>query len=249
MSVVRNIGCIEQRGRIAKAAVLPIALILSALLMAAAIEAPEARWLGWFTLIPLFLSIRMLTPLKATAAGALWGLSFFFFSALGPDAPIALTARSALLLTAIPALYARLGVHLTRRSGFSPLLLGLGWVGVEFALGSLSLHHGLLAGTLGNGLVIRTLGNLAGYALVAFLVAYVNASLLEMLTTVCVPRAGTRLVPSRSGASRGRLFPLDVPDLLFCLLGPVQPRAPPTPGPARSARCGCFSVSYSGFES
>ena len=205
-----------------------VARVLSALLMAVAVDAPEARWLGWFALVPLFLSIRKLGPLKATAAGAGWGLSLFLFLALAPDPPITFTLRSCLALTIIPALYARLGVHVTRRAGFSPLLLGLGWVAVEFALRPLSLHHGLLAGTLGDGLVLRTLGNLAGYVLVAFLVAYVSASLLDILSTAYVPEAATRLAPPGSGASGVWWYPLDVSDYSHRRLGPAQPRAPPT---------------------
>jgi hypothetical protein len=57
---------------------------------------------------------------------------------------------------------------LTRQKGFSPLLLGLGWIAVELALQPLGLRYGLLAATQGSGLVVRTMGYLAGYVMVAF---------------------------------------------------------------------------------
>ena len=224
----RHIGSSESRGWIGKAAVLMAALVVSAFLMALAISSPTGRWLGWFTLLPLFFSIRVLSPVQAGLAGSVWGLAFAVFSATGPDAQIAFTLRSVIPLTLVPGLYAGLGAFLTRRSGFSPLILGLGWVGVELTLRPLALHHGLLASTQGNGLFIRTLGSVAGYVLVAFLVAYVNASLLEMLTVVCV--AGgvpLRLTARGSGDAGRRLSPLDVPHYFLYLRGPVQPRAPP----------------------
>jgi apolipoprotein N-acyltransferase len=194
--------------------------------MGIALRSPNGLWLGWFTLIPLFLSIRVLTPLRALCAGSFWGLCLFLFSTAAGGAPFAPGLWSLVLLGSVPGVYAFLGALQTRRVGFSPLLLGLGWIAVELALLPLGLRHGLLAGTQGQGLVVRTMGFLAGYVVVAFIVAYVNAMLLTMLRDVCVVVLRSRLESGLSGAVK-RLFSIDLPAHFFHLLSLSQPRAPP----------------------
>ncbi len=213
--------------RLGKAAVPAASLIVSAYLMALAIESPHHWWLGWVTLLPLFFAIRILSPLRALSCGALWGGSLFLFSLASVDPQIAPTVGSLALLSAIPAVYAYLGARLTRRFGFSPLTLGFGWIGVELALGPLGLKHGLLAGAQGEIAVLNYMGSFAGYALVAFLVAYVNAWLLSIVTQVHTT-TGTSRVFSRSGDGVRPLVPLEVPCFLFQLLiRPSRPRGPP----------------------
>ncbi|MFQ5592456.1 MAG: hypothetical protein ACE5HE_14960 [Phycisphaerae bacterium] len=194
--------------------------------MTAALQSPELWWLGWVTLLPLFLAIRVLSPARAMLAGALWGFSLCLFSVNADGVALAPTLRSFALLTVIPSLYALFGVHVTRRVGFSPLLLGIGWVAVEFALQPLALRNGLLAATQADGLFVRTLGNLGGYVLVAFLVAYVSASLLSVISDVCIDIPGRRYVPG-SGAGRGRPFPIEAPVYTSRFVHSAQPRAPP----------------------
>lgn len=216
----------ESAGAAAKVVLVAIMLVVSAGLMGAALQSPAGRVLGWFTLVPLFFLIRLLTPLRALFAGAFWGLCLFLFGAAAANAPFAPTLTNLLLLSTIPGLYAGAGALLTRRIGFSPLLLGLGWIGVELALQPLALYNGLLAGTLGHGLVVRTMGYLAGSVVVAFIVAYVNASLLEMVTEACVATGAVRFTAG-AAAPEERFFPLELPAYLFEYLRPHQPRAPP----------------------
>jgi len=113
--------------------------------------------------------------------GGLWGLCLYLFVAAAGSV-IPSTTPALALLTIIPAAYAGLGALLTRRIGFNPLVLGLGWVLVEVALKPLGLRSGLLAGTQAGGTLVYWVGQVLGYVLVAFLVAYVNASLLAVLT-------------------------------------------------------------------
>lgn len=217
----------EVGGRLPIAAlVLGLALVVSAYGMARAIESPEHWWLGWVALLPLFASIRVLSPIQALLAGGLWGLSLFVSAVAATNASIAPSATSLVLLCLVPALYTYLGARLTRQVGFSPYLLALGWVGVELALRPLGLRHGLLAATQGDGWIIRLFGSLAGYALVAFVVAYVNAVLLSVLSRVPVSTAGQRFVRGPS-PPLGRRFDLDGWHGLFHLIRPAQPRAPP----------------------
>lgn len=169
----------------ARTAGLAMLLAASAFLMALSLRLDDARWLGWITLLPLFLSIRVLRPLEALCAGSFWGLLLAAFTANGSEASLLPGLKSYAMLTLVPGLYAALASRVTRKVGFHPLLLGLGWVGVELILQPLTVRHGLLAATQGNGLAIRAIGHLGGYLCVAFLVAYVNASLLEMLTVAC----------------------------------------------------------------
>ncbi len=212
----------------AKAIGLGLALALSAQLMGVAIQAPTAWWLGWVTLLPLMLAIRVLRPTDALLAGSFWGICFYAVSLSAERSFIAPSSGVALLLATIPGLYAFLGAVITRRIGFSPLLLGVGWVGVEFALHPLALENGLLAGTLGDGALIRVFGNLAGYVLVAFLVAYVTASLLSVLSVVCVGVVPLR--PLRASSSQPpRIFHSETTFDVRTFIRPMRPRGPPQP--------------------
>lgn len=218
---------VQSRGAaLGKTALIALSLMGGAYLMSVALRSTDGRWLGWITLLPLFLAIRVLRPGQAFLAGGFWGLCLAIFSSTGSGAPLALTLRSGLLLSAIPALYALLGSVITRRIGFSPLLLGLGWVGVELALQPLALHNGLLAHTQGNALVMRAVGALSGYIIVAFLVAYVNASIVEMLTNVC-DVSGTRRLVNHADDFPRTIFTLDLPSYWIHCPTPAHPRAPP----------------------
>ncbi len=212
--------------RLAKAAAIGASLLVSANAMALAIASPSFWWLGWLTLLPLLLAIRLLSPGRAAVAGSFWGLCFYAISVGGAGAPLAPSLLSALLLAAIPGIYAGLGSRITRRVGFSPLLLGLGWVGVELALKPLALHHGLLAGTQGEGVMIRVVGNVAGYALVAFLLAYVSACLLSVLGEVYA-WARSKGVVRAVGSYVQKSTPLIDSLAIQLYLRATQPRGPP----------------------
>lgn len=203
-----------------------VALLASAYLMTLARASADYGWLAWGTLLPLFFSIRVLSPRRAMAAGVFWGLGLFVFSAFSQNGFVEATARSLALLTLIPGVYSLVLAAITRRVGFSPLLLGLGWVGVELALRPLALHHGLLAGTQGDGLFIHTLGQLAGFVLVAFVVAYVNASMLSMLRDVCVTGEPTRFA-ARSTSRYAWRHPTESTSFLIHIPLLTRPRAPP----------------------
>lgn len=212
--------------RVGKASVFALALAGSAYLMALAIESPKHVLLGWVTLLPLFYAIRVLSPARALVSGAFWGVCLFLASAAFARTEIAPSLGSLTLLSLIPGAYCYFGAALTRRIGFSPYLLALGWIGVEFALRPLGLRCGLLAATQGDGFVVRAVGSFAGYALVAFLVAYFNASLLSVLHDVRMSLSIPRWAARSSEPSR-RLLPADVPCELTRFLHILQPRAPP----------------------
>ncbi len=192
----RQLSAEGHRLELGKTIGLAVLLAASAFMMALSLRLDDARWLGWITLLPLFLSIRVLRPLESLVAGSFWGLLLAAFSASGAEASLVPGLKSYALLTLVPGLYAALASRVTRKVGFHPLLLGLGWVGVELILQPLTVRNGLLAATQGNGLAIRAIGHLGGYLCVAFLVAYVNASLLEILTVACPVGSARRIIAS-----------------------------------------------------
>ena len=205
---------------------LALMLGVSATFMALAVQTPRHFWLGWITLLPLMQSARSLTPGGAFCAGSFWGAALFWASALIGSDNIAFTVPSFLILTLGPALYGCFGAWLTRRVGFSPYLMALGWVGVEFCLRPVGLEHGLLAGTQSEGMLFRVAGSFAGYFLVAFLVAYLNASLLSVLHTVTRSCTGLRLISSACGLF-DRLVALETPFIRSRVLCVSHARAPP----------------------
>lgn len=213
--------------RLGAGALWVLALTVAALLMTFAQHTPEARWLGWVTLLPLFFAIRELSPSRAALGAGWWGLCLCLFSSIGPFHSLPFAPRSFAFLACVPALYAFLGALQTRRVGFSPLILGLGWVGVELALQPLAMRHGLLASTQDGGLALRVLGFVGGWFLVSFFIAYVNASLLEMLTVAC----GMILAEDRPAYERLRLVRVIIRELYLAdcthCLRPMAPRPPP----------------------
>ncbi|MHC4698654.1 MAG: hypothetical protein ACYTFA_18140 [Planctomycetota bacterium] len=206
-------------------AALVASLIASSCLMAAAVASRDYALLGWLCLLPLFVAIRSCTAARAGLCGGLWGACLYLFFLIGTDVT-APTVPAFALLTVIPALYGYLGGRLTRWIGFSPFILGVGWMGVELASAPLGLRYGLLAGTQGDGTLMAWVGQGLGYVLVGFIVAMVNASLVSVLSgvrltlpqytqRVSLPDHGARVLPQMSFG-----FPL----FAVC---PAQPRAPP----------------------
>ena len=212
--------------QIIRGAALCASLVVSAYLMSLATRGSGQSWLGWFSLLPLFQAIRVLQPSRAFLCGGLWGFSAYAFGISGASG-VTQTYTAALLMTLIPAAYTAIGAQLTRSIGFSPYLLALGWMGVEVALRPLGLHHGLLAATQGDeGFLIRVIGSFAGFVLIAFLVAYFNATLLSALSEVRFGTAGARRVFGSFSPQR-RIFASEIPLHPTYLVRPSQPRAPP----------------------
>lgn len=216
----------QSRGQLASASCLGLGLAMSAGLLVASWHTAAAPFLAWVVLLPLLLATRVLAPSRAFVAGSFWGICVFLFSAWSDGALFGPTPGALLLLATVPAAYAWLGSRVTRRSGFSPLMLGLGWVGVELLLQPLGLQNGLLGGMLGHTLVVRTLGYIAGSLVVAFIVVYVCASILEMLTAAVVVPGGSRRAP-RVGGVVLKHSPIEIPAFSFQFLQPARARAPP----------------------
>jgi hypothetical protein len=150
--------------------------------MAAGMGPGGCSWLGWAALLPLFVAIRCLPPLRAMLCGALWGLSFYVSAAHLLTTEVAAGLLSLALLVAAPACYALFGAWYTRWYKFDPLGLAVAWMGVELGLLPLSLQQGFLAGTQTGGLLYGLMAHFSGYILVAFVVAYITALLFAVVT-------------------------------------------------------------------
>ena len=209
-----------------KAAVLGVLLVGGAYSMALATAARDYAWLGWLSLIPLLASIRSYRPLGAALAGAAWGLCLYLFSFAAGRTGVLHSLLSLLLLTTIPAAYALLGSLLTRRIGFSPLVLGVSWMGVELVLEPLGLRGGLLAATQGDGTLVHWVGSALGYVLAAFVLAYANSLLLLALTRVRVGLAPSQY-PAGPEPHDTRLKPQTFPCFPLFVIPSPRPRAPP----------------------
>lgn len=158
-------------------------LMLSGAALAAALEWRTAGALAWVALLPFFLAIRLLRPADAALGGAWWGLTVLVCCGAGESTRIPADPQAIALMTALPAAYAGVGALLTRRVGFSPLLLALGWALLELALQPLGMRLGLLGNIQDDSPYLHWIASVLGSAFVAFLVAGVNATLLELLST------------------------------------------------------------------
>ncbi len=157
--------------------------------------------------------------------GAVWGAAYFVFASLEHGWHNGAIPAFA-LLSCVPAAFALFGAWLTRWIGFSPFVLGVAWMGVELALAPVGLGLGLLAASQSDTALMPYVGRTLGYVVVAFVVAYVSALLVDALGRVrlTVPRP----VPVTRSSDRGVILSPQILGLLpFLRLEPSQPRAPP----------------------
>ncbi len=201
------------------------ALVLGAYLMALAVGSGKYPWVGLLTLLPLLRAIQVLRPVSAFLCGSVWGVSLYGFAVL-PANPVVLPGIAALiLLTLIPGLYAFAGAWATRRMGFSPLVLSVGWILVEFALRPLALRYGLLTPAQ-DGLLVGVMSRIFGYVVMAFFVAFASAWLLAVLSRIRfrLPRPVSFVGLGDAGLWLWHLIPSRMPCFVEI---PTNPRAPP----------------------
>lgn len=202
---------------------LVVAIVVSAYTTARCDRLAYGVWLGWVAIVPLFAAIRLLGPLSATGCGVLWGACV---AMLHPVSLAELHSWSPLVMPLVAGAYTGLGSALTRWIGFSPFVLGVGWMGVELAAVPLGFSGGLASGGLHETAWMDLGGRALGFVVLAFVVAYVNAALLSL--------AG------RMTTSKGRMFSARKSSALPAIRSPKwirvmisgwcdarRPRAPP----------------------
>jgi apolipoprotein N-acyltransferase len=201
------------------------ALLTSAYVMSLALGGHQHLVLSLLGLIPLLRAVQVLDARRAAVCGAGWGAALALF--LWNRNPAAVDSFLSLGLVPVAmAAYLGLGAWVTRRFGFSPLVLGVGWFFLEIILRPLSLHDGLLAGTQQTGTPFGVLSQVFGYAWVTFLVVYASAWLLSVVSRIRLEIISVALLPGLGCAQRG-LWPL-IPSLRPTHVAvPSHPRAPP----------------------
>ncbi len=226
MSAVERKDKTDATWRWLRTAALGGSLVLSALLMAAAVGPSAFRWMAWIGLVPLFLAIRVLSPMRATLAGGAWGFSFYLFASMGAAPTVAAGPVALVLLTAVPAAYTGLAALSCRAVGFNPVMLAFGWILVEVAFQPLGLRRGLLAGAQGDGVLLHWVGRMLGYVFVAFLVVCANASLLMLLSSARISIPRIRSLPGLTD-SQACFAPRVFVRATSVAMGQAYPRAPP----------------------
>ena len=183
---------VEGRGlfRVTKWFAAVASLAVGALLSAVIQGRPDQQWLACLSLLPLFIAIRAHRSVGAMICGAWWGGCLAYFCSLSDPSFALPSFLSVILVVAAPAVYAGLAARLTTKFGFNPLILGLGWVFVEAALASAGFPRGLLAAASSEYPFLAHIANLLGYLFVAFLGAWVNASLLAIFSRIRISISG-----------------------------------------------------------
>lgn len=203
-----------------------LSLVAGAYLTAAGTVSPDHPYLLCLTVFPLFVAILTCGPFGAALSGGLWGIAVYVFSAVIFGHDVTAGPWSGVVLACVPALFAMVGSHLTRRIGFSPFVLGAGWMIVELVLSPLGLREGLLANAQGGGSLIHWLAGALGYALAASAAASLGALLVLIVSGV---RLGGQIscYLSSSGPVASRLWPQTYACLPLYAIHASRPRGPP----------------------
>ncbi len=218
-----------------KVAGLLLLLLASAYIVALDTASHEQVRFSWLALFPLFIVIYAYQPCKAGVCGAGWGVSLSMFLVVAPGRLVELSMGSMALCIVIPSVYACLGAYLTRRIGFSPFVLSVGWMGVEFALEPLGVNRSLVASASGGTTLLHWVTNAFGYVLLGFFVAVVNAALIAVLSKVriVIPQPAP---PEKRGYETTILSAQTFSAFPLFAIPASSPRAPPPCGAHISRR-------------
>jgi hypothetical protein len=159
----------------------------------------------------------------------MWGLGIVLpaFILQNADKNIPLSVLAVLPMAGVAGGYAWLAAVVTRRMGFKPVLLAVGWVGVEAAARWCGFADGLLAATQRDSILAGFVANVLGYGFVGFLIVLVNGALLRVADWARRPPSFD-FAPSAGMESERAPVPLqEVPLLDARLLEALAPRAPP----------------------
>jgi apolipoprotein N-acyltransferase len=174
----------------------------------------------------LFVAVRLLGPCRAALAGAVWGASLFLFLRWfeTPDAPGSWTGL--VLLATVPGAYAAFAAGLTRRWGFNPFVLALGWLAVELILQPFGFRHGLLSDAQHDGFLMTAIERTCGYLVLAYLIVLVNGVILSVVGDCRFGSGSTAFRVTVRQSNRWLTFT----DTFFRgwqVPNDLQPRAPP----------------------
>ncbi len=162
---------------------LAIALLLSAFVLRASAEVQGWAIWGWLALVPIFLVIRTLPAPRAALAGMWWGFAYAIARVIFTPEGGASSVADLIAPVFIIGGYCFSASHLVRRIGFSPFILALGWIGVEFALGAFGWRAGLLDASVEAGAIGAWLSPLTGTIVAALVMAWASAMLAHVVVT------------------------------------------------------------------
>ena len=205
--------------------------VFGAFLMTMSFRTSHAAWIAWAGLIPLLIVVKSCSPVYTMLFGSVWGASIYAISYIipGTESHIPHTVSSLILLTIVPAVYSCAGGLLTNWIGFNPLVLALGWFGVELGLLPLGIPNGFLSHTQGDLALVQVIDGSFSFGFLGFLVVFISAIVIKIITVIRFHCLGTHL---SSISLRGSDFAI-LPSSNLCypfeiILQPSKPRAPPT---------------------
>ncbi len=220
----------EGRGRVraGRLALLIFLCVIGGRLAAAADAAGGSAPWAWVAVLPLLAAMYALRPGAAGLCGAAWGLSLGLPAEATPASFASVSSVLLIFLKIIlPAGYALVGSLATRRIGFNPFVLGVGWMILELTLTAFDARGGLIADGIVGGIVPRLIGDIFGSAVVAFLAVMINGLVIELVRTVVgvlgdIPRPATTNAAGRRRRARGLHPYVSAIGIL-----PLRPRGPP----------------------
>lgn len=178
-----------------------LAQISSAWLAVSVADSTRASPLVFFSLLPLFVAICLLSTSWTALCGLAWGLT--------AGTVLTISAGEAGSFTLIPALisgvavsgFALVSSRVTRRFGFNPLFLATLWVLVEAVREPFVADGGILSSASLNDWTTDVVSSILGYAFVGFVVTLVNGLFVQVALCICRLESGT--IPWAGGAGRG----------------------------------------------
>jgi hypothetical protein len=205
-------------------------VLLGAFFMTMSFKTSHAAWIAWIGVFPLLLVIKYFSPLRAMLFGAVWGASIFALSLVipGTESHIPHTVPSLTLLTIVPAVFAYAGGLLTRWIGFCPLIIALGWFGVELGLVPLGISNGFLSHTqVDMGLTLAINGSFS-FGFMGFWVVFFGSLVIKIAEKIQFRHLGTQLCSIFIQVSDYSILP----DTFLgysseIIVQPAKPRAPP----------------------